>query len=175
MKHVSLRDHRTINRGLTAIEEEATYFFWEKKIFKTPWINFIHLKYSLIVMLVPSSCPTLCDPMDCSPPGSSVHGDSPGKNTGVACYTLLQGIFPPQGLNLGLLHCRWILYLSEPLTAFLKVSLWNYVTTWSVRPVCGSVQKQIHSLLFQIINSESPQNLKIHTKYVTIPYLHFMD
>ena len=29
-----------------------------------------------------------------SPPGSSVHGDSPGKNTGVGCRVLLQGIFP---------------------------------------------------------------------------------
>ena len=33
--------------------------------------------------LVVQSCPTLCDPMDCSPPGPSVHGDSPSKNTGV--------------------------------------------------------------------------------------------
>ena len=37
------------------------------------------------------SCPTLCDPMDCSPPGSSVHGDSLGKKTGVGCHFLLQG------------------------------------------------------------------------------------
>ena len=36
--------------------------------------------------------------------------DSPGKNNGVGCHALLQGIFPTQGLNLGLLHCRWILY-----------------------------------------------------------------
>ena len=42
------------------------------------------------------SCPTLCDPMDYSPPGSSVHGDSPGKNTGVGCHVLLQGISPNQ-------------------------------------------------------------------------------
>ena len=42
----------------------------------------------------------LCDPMDCSPPGSSVHGDSPDKNTGVGYHALLQGIFPTQGLNL---------------------------------------------------------------------------
>ena len=48
--------------------------------------------------------------MDCSPPGSSVHGDSPGKNTGVGCHVLLQGIFPTQGSNPGLPHCRWILY-----------------------------------------------------------------
>ena len=94
--------------------------------------------------------------MDCSPPGSSVHGilqagileriavpfsnvlvcccwvasvvsdsvrphrrqparlprpwDSPGKNTGVGHHALLQGIFPTQGSNPGLLHCRQILY-----------------------------------------------------------------
>ena len=48
-------------------------------------------------------CPTLCDPMDGSPPGSSVHGDSPGKNTGVGCHALLQGIFPTQGSNLSLM------------------------------------------------------------------------
>jgi len=35
-------------------------------------------------------CPTLCDPVDCSPPGSSAHGDSPGENTGVGCHCLLQ-------------------------------------------------------------------------------------
>ena len=35
------------------------------------------------------SCPTLYDPMDCSLPGSSVHGDSPGKNTGMGCHFLL--------------------------------------------------------------------------------------
>ena len=127
-------------------------------------------------------CPTLCDPMDLSPPGSSVHGilqariltgvgccfllqgifptqgsyphvlhllhwqagslppgppgdglvakscltlviswtvacqallcpwDSPGKNTGVGCRALLQGIFLTQGSNPGLLHCRQVLY-----------------------------------------------------------------
>ena len=49
---------------------------------------------------------TLCDPVDCSPPGSSVHGDSPGKNAGVGCHAFLQGIFPAQGSNQGLLHCR---------------------------------------------------------------------
>ena len=59
---------------------------------------------------VAQSCLTLCDSMDCRPPGSSVHGDSPGKDTGVACYALIQGIFPTQRLKPGLLRCRWILY-----------------------------------------------------------------
>ena len=43
-------------------------------------------------------------------PASSIHGDSPDKNTGVGCHSLLQGIFPAQGSNPGLWHCRWILY-----------------------------------------------------------------
>ena len=46
------------------------------------------------------SCLTLFDPINCSPPGSSVHGDSPGKNTGVGCHALLQGIYSTQRLNL---------------------------------------------------------------------------
>ena len=50
------------------------------------------------------SCPTLCYPVDCSPPGSSVHGDSPGKNTGVGSHSLLQGIFLTWGSNPGLPH-----------------------------------------------------------------------
>ena len=41
---------------------------------------------------IAQSCLTLCNPKECSPPGSSVHGDSPGKNTGEGCL-----IHPPQG------------------------------------------------------------------------------
>jgi len=63
-----------------------------------------------VLCLVAQSCLTLCDPIDYSPSGSSVHGNSSGKNTGVGCHAVLQGNFPIQGLNPGLLHCRWILY-----------------------------------------------------------------
>ena len=49
-------------------------------------------------------------PHHCSLPDSSVYGDSPGKNTGVGCHSFLQGIFPIQGSNSCLLHCRQILY-----------------------------------------------------------------
>ena len=58
----------------------------------------------------PQSCLTLCTSMDCSSPGSSVHGDSPGKNTRVGCHALFQWIFTTQGLNPGLWHCRQFLY-----------------------------------------------------------------
>ena len=57
--------------------------------------------YNLDAVLcsVAQSCQALCDPMDYSPPGSSVHGNSPGKNTGVGCHALLQWIFPSQGIK----------------------------------------------------------------------------
>ena len=42
---------------------------------------------------------TLCNPMDCSPTGSSVHGDSLGKNTGVGCHSLFQGSSQPKDQN----------------------------------------------------------------------------
>ena len=81
--------------------------------------------------LVAQSCPALCDPIDCSPPGTSVHWDSPGKNTGVCCHALLQGIFPTLESNRGLLHCRRILYQlsyqGSPLHILfiLKTILWS--------------------------------------------------
>ena len=53
---------------------------------------------------VAQSCLTLCDPKNYSP------WNSPGQNTGVGSLSLLQGSFPSQGLNPGLLHSRWILY-----------------------------------------------------------------
>ena len=63
-----------------------------------------------VLCLVAQSCPIPCNPTDCNPPGSSVHGDSPGKNTRVGCHALLQGTFLSQGSNQGLPHCKWILY-----------------------------------------------------------------
>ena len=74
-------------------------------------VLFINTYYLLTFTYVyAQSCLILSIPKDCSPPGSSVHGDSPGKNPRVGCHALLQGIFPTQGLNLGLAHYRWILY-----------------------------------------------------------------
>ena len=49
-----------------------------------------------VKVLAAQMCLTLCSPMDCSPPGSSVHGDSPGKNTGVGSHALLQGSPQPR-------------------------------------------------------------------------------
>ena len=66
------------------------------------------------VCLVAQSCLTLWDPMDYSLPGSSVHGDSPGNNTGVGFHSFLQGLLPTQGSNPSLPHCRQVLYRLKP-------------------------------------------------------------
>ena len=60
------------------------------------WLWHITTIYNIcaVLCLVTQSCQTLCNPMDCSPPGSSVHGDSLGKNIGGGYYDLFQGIFP---------------------------------------------------------------------------------
>ena len=70
---------------------------------------------------VTQSCPTLCDPTDCSLPGFSIHGIFQGKNTGVGCHFLLQRIFPTQGSNLGLPLCRQMLLPSEPPEKYCKL------------------------------------------------------
>ena len=80
----------------------------------------------MCVCLVTQSCLTLCDSMDSGPPGSFVHGDSPGKNTGVGCHAFLQGTFPAQRLNPGLSHCSQILYhLSHQECPSLIIILWK--------------------------------------------------
>ena len=60
------------------------------------FLRFIHIvtciSHYLAVCLVPQSCPTLCNSMDCNSPGSHVPRDSPGRNTEVGCHAL-QGIF----------------------------------------------------------------------------------
>ena len=54
----------------------------------------------IVLCLVIQLCQTLCDCMDCScRPDSSAHGDFSGKNTGVGCHALLQGLFPTQGIE----------------------------------------------------------------------------
>ena len=59
------------------------------------------------------SCSVVFDslrPCGLQPARLLCHEDAPGKNTGVGCHALLEGIFPSEGLNPGLPHCRQIFY-----------------------------------------------------------------
>ena len=97
----SIRDHSTFQNYL-----QSLFLVGHESAVFSLGLCFLLLERKFKV-LVAQSCLSLCNPTDCSPPGSCVHGDSPGKNTGVGCHLLLQGLFPTQGLNPGLL-------LSEP-------------------------------------------------------------
>ena len=80
---------------------------------------------------VAQSCPTLCDPLDCSLPGSSLPGIFQARVTRVGCHFLLQGIFPTQGSNPGLPHCRQMLYCLKSESKSLScVRL--FATPWTV-------------------------------------------
>ena len=87
------------------------------------------------------SCSAVSDslrPIDCSPPGSSAHGDSSGKNIGVGCHSLLQGIFLTQGLKPVLLHCKQILY---HLSHQGNPSCTEHRAKWNVRPLVQKLSR----------------------------------
>ena len=97
---------------------------------------------NLCVCLVAQLCPILCDPMNCSPPGLSAHGDSPGKHVGVDCHDLLQGIFPIQGsLQAGSLP-------SEPTREAQKI----YITS----------QNPYLTLIFNFLNKALCKSIFLH-------------
>ena len=107
-------------------------------------------------VLVTQLCPALCDPMDCRPPGSSVHRISPGKSTGEGCRALLQRIFPTQtflqGSNLtGILMKRGHLDTDR--------HTWKYRETWKTPPTCQGMSKAVRTQERDLekILSHSPQ------------------
>ena len=88
--------------------------------------------YSPTLCLIAESCPTPCDPMD-----YTVH-EILGQNTEVGSHSLLQGIFPTQGWNPGLPHCRRILYqLSHHGSNYTSIqqilyTSYTYIPTYTV-------------------------------------------
>ena len=70
------------------------------------WPAGVCFTVGLVKAKVAQPFPTLCDPMDYT----YSPWNSPGQNTGMGSLSLLQGIFPTQGLNPGLPYWRWILY-----------------------------------------------------------------
>ena len=68
------------------------------------------LDMCVCVCLVTQLCPTLCNTMVWSPPGSSVHAVLQARILEWVAIPFSRGIFSTQQLNLGLPHCRQILY-----------------------------------------------------------------
>ena len=87
------------------LEEERNLGFLLKE-----WYSCSHFESFPEKVSVSQLCLTLCDPAGCSPPGSPRPWSFAGKNTGVGCHFLLQVIFPTQGSNPSLAHCRQMLH-----------------------------------------------------------------
>ena len=114
-------------------------------------------------VLVAQWCQTHCDPVDYSPPGSSVHGISQARVLEWVCHFLLQGIFLTKGWKLALLHYRRILDHSSHQEGFIS-PVWCY---WSdVEPTVAFDQGNYYrrfSVQFSrsvVSNSLSPHELQ---------------
>ena len=109
----------TTVHGVAQLDTTEQLIFSLSYIYKYIWLSHfpVHLKLTQHCeltmknkVLVAQSCLTLCDPTDCSAPGSSVCGIPPVKNSRMGSHSLLQGIFLTQGSSPGFLHCRQVLY-----------------------------------------------------------------
>ena len=116
--------------------------------------------------LVAQSCPTLCDPMYCSSPGSSVLGGSPGKNTGVGCHALLQGIFLTQGLNPGLTCGRRILYCLSHQGICISMSCLKSIFEFQRLETIFYTTKQPLLLLPQMLKQVFGSQIKGHSFHI---------
>ena len=96
-------------------------------------------------------------PHELQPTGLLSPWNSPGKHTGVGCHSLLQGILPAQGLNLGLLHYKQILYClshqgSPPCLREIKHKA---VRNWSIIPLTMTAQ-YLNKILEKKIHHHCP-------------------
>ena len=105
----------------------GTQFLWASVSSSVGWnhptpgnTNRLFVPVKKVRVLVAQLCPTLCNPAD-------YPWKSSGKNTGKGCCSLLQGIFPTQGSNPGLLHCRQILFTVQ--------------ATWEALTMCGGCEQ----------------------------------
>ena len=113
-----------------------------------------------LMMFVTKLCLTLCNPMNCSLPGSSIYGIFPVKNTLVCYHFLLQGIIPTQGSNTQFLHCRWFLYhwATREALRYNSVQFSHSVMSDSLgthglqhsRPPCPSPTPRVYSSSFPL-------------------------
>ena len=116
-----------------------------------------HLIFTRIVKVkVTQSCPTLCDPMDWG------SWNSPDQNTGEGCHVLLQGIFPDQGWNPGLPHCRWILLPPESPGKPKNTGVGSLSLLQGIFPIQGLKPGLPHcrQSLYQLSHKGSPRILK---------------
>ena len=144
--------------------------------------------YSPIFPQMSLSCVQLLDPLGLWPDRLLCPWNSPGKNTGVGCHFLLQGIFTTQGLNPGLLHCRrmpyhlshqgsqyrnlgiilfflFLIFLCSPLSNYV-----SYVTLMPFKTILFSLSLALFSLWHLCLNSSFLTHRLASSTYTLAPY-----
>ena len=124
------------------------------------WATWETLSTASVCVKVPQLCLTL-RPHDCSPPGSSIHGDSPGKNTRVGYHALLQEIFPTQGTESGSPALQVDSLPSEPPGTLIN-KIPNYLCLIPASQICFPLQilrptQQQSEILDSKTKSSSPE------------------
>ena len=145
------------------------------------------MRTSLVRMLcvcAQSLSPVLCSPMNCKPARLLCPLDFPGKNIGVCCHFLLQGIFPTQGTNLCLLHWQANSLSLSHLGSYVCYVLSRSVMSSSLRPhglyslpgssVHGDSRGKntrvgCHALLWRIFPTQGPNPGLPHWEILDIP------
>ena len=120
---------------------------------------------------------SLCNPMDCSPPGSSVHGIFPGKNTGVSCHFLLLRIFPTQGLKLHLLSLLYWKVESLPLLPpgkpiFLLLRLPKDLTNSTLAFACYDSRHYLYIIMPKLTRYVDPQCFSFFVAVVQVWFIY---
>ena len=104
-----------------------------------------------VCVLDAESWPTLCKPMDCGPPGSSVHGILQERILEWVVICFSRGSSLTQGSNPGLLHCRQIIYhltYQGTKSVFLVIKLYSLSINGNKKRILNFMQKGSSLSLF---------------------------
>ena len=106
-------------------------------------LHFLQVEKCVSCSVVSNSLPS----MDCGPPGSSIHGILQARILEWVAISFSRGIFPTQGLNLGLLHCRQILYHLSCQGSWSMATLHQIILSESLLPTAASHFKPLCHIL----------------------------
>ena len=98
--------------------------------------------------------------------------NSPGQNTGVGSFFLLQGIFPTQGLNPGLPHCRWILYQGSHKGNPKCSEHFHYSMVGQTHLTQRLFYNKVLNVLCNLLNTESENRVAVWVQTVGVFIVH---
>ena len=127
--------------------------------------------------VVAQSCLALCDPMNCSPPGSSVHGVSPGENTGVGCHVSHRGILNIDNpTNISIQESSWS-PLKDGYTLLFYVTVWNILDFFVLAEVTELINLWSEKVSIYTLATKATDNntLRLLSPYYQVSFPHWVN